>query len=192
MTGCRRPGRAGPRYRQNLLHCDPAERFSVVSFVWGPGQQTPMHDHPVGAWWAAAGEEISTEMPPRPAGTPTQPGRGDRLRSRRGGVVSADSYDIHVVENALPDRTSISIHCYGGNIGAVRADVFDPVTGETQKLPLRRHGHARYRICGTAARSWRPSRARRWRPAAAGKVVGVPRQAGYHPATSHLAGRPSP
>ena len=34
-------------YRQYLLHCDPAERFSVVSFVWGPGQATPIHDHTV-------------------------------------------------------------------------------------------------------------------------------------------------
>ncbi len=25
-------------YRQYLLYCDPLERFSVVSFVWGPGQ----------------------------------------------------------------------------------------------------------------------------------------------------------
>ena len=24
------------RYQQYLLHCDPLERFSVVSFVWGP------------------------------------------------------------------------------------------------------------------------------------------------------------
>jgi predicted metal-dependent enzyme (double-stranded beta helix superfamily) len=32
------------RYQQYLLHCDPMERFSVVSFVWAPGQKTPVHD----------------------------------------------------------------------------------------------------------------------------------------------------
>ena len=32
-------------YQQYLLYCDPFERFSVVSFVWGPGQKTPVHDH---------------------------------------------------------------------------------------------------------------------------------------------------
>ena len=32
-------------YRQYLLHADALERFSVVSFVWGPGQRTPVHDH---------------------------------------------------------------------------------------------------------------------------------------------------
>src|SRR4051794_1934052 len=39
-------------YRQYLLYCDPLERFSVVSFVWGPGQQTPVHDHAV---WGLVG-----------------------------------------------------------------------------------------------------------------------------------------
>ena len=34
-------------YRQYLLHADPLERFSVVSFVWGPGQATPIHNHTV-------------------------------------------------------------------------------------------------------------------------------------------------
>ena len=34
-------------YRQFLLHADSTERFSVVSFVWGPGQATPVHDHTV-------------------------------------------------------------------------------------------------------------------------------------------------
>src|SRR5580698_7340542 len=35
------------RYQQYLLHVDSRERFSVVSFVWGPGQATPIHDHTV-------------------------------------------------------------------------------------------------------------------------------------------------
>ncbi len=40
------------RYQQYLLHCDSRERFSVVSFVWGPGQSTPIHDHTV---WGLVG-----------------------------------------------------------------------------------------------------------------------------------------
>ena len=39
-------------YRQYLLHCDPLERFSVVSFVWLPGHRTPIHDHTV---WGLVG-----------------------------------------------------------------------------------------------------------------------------------------
>ncbi len=34
-------------YVQYLLHADARQRFSVVSFVWGPGQRTPVHDHRV-------------------------------------------------------------------------------------------------------------------------------------------------
>ena len=32
--------------------------------------------------------------------------------------------DVHQVSNAFSDRTSISIHVYGANIGAVRRAVF--------------------------------------------------------------------
>ena len=35
------------RYQQYVLHVDSAQRFSVLSFVWGPGQETPVHDHRV-------------------------------------------------------------------------------------------------------------------------------------------------
>ena len=119
---------AGPRYRQYLLHCDPLERFCVVSFVWGPGQRTPIHNHTVwGLVGMLRGEEISTEMR---AGAPMQPGQVDRLREGEVVAVSADTYDIHVVENALADRASISIHVYGGNIGAVRRHTFDVKTGD--------------------------------------------------------------
>jgi predicted metal-dependent enzyme (double-stranded beta helix superfamily) len=126
---------AGPSYRQYLLHCDPAERFSVVSFVWGPGQRTPIQDHLVwGLVGQLRGEEISTEYVLGPPGTPPRPGRRDRLRPGEVAKVSTATYDIHVVENAVADAASISIHCYGGNIGALRRHVFDPVTGEARSF----------------------------------------------------------
>src|SRR5690554_3968415 len=49
---------AADTYRQYLLYCDPLERFSVVSFVWGPGQATPIHDHTV---WGVIGQIIGQE-----------------------------------------------------------------------------------------------------------------------------------
>ncbi len=127
---------AGPTYRQYLLHCDPLERFSVVSFVWGPGQKTPVHNHTVwGLVGMLRGEEVSTEMQPGGSpGAPMRPGRVDRLRPGEVAKVSADTYDIHVVENALPDRASISIHVYGANIGAVARSVFDPQTGAAKRF----------------------------------------------------------
>ena len=49
-------------------------------------------------------------------------------------TVSPDTHDIHVVENNLIDRTSISIHVYGGNIGRIHRSVFDPVTGSEKSF----------------------------------------------------------
>jgi predicted metal-dependent enzyme (double-stranded beta helix superfamily) len=126
----------GPTYRQYLLHCDPAERFCVVSFVWGPGQRTPVHNHTVwGLVGMLRGEEVSTEMRPAPGGTgPMRPGQVDRLRPGEVAVVSAGTYDIHTVENALADAPSISIHVYGGNIGAIARSSFDPETGAARRF----------------------------------------------------------
>src|SRR5471030_2915842 len=47
-------------YQQYLLYADPLSRFSVVSFVWGPGQNTPVLDHRVwGLIGMLRGAEIS-------------------------------------------------------------------------------------------------------------------------------------
>ena len=43
--------------------------------------------------------------------------------------VSPTIGDIHIVKNAFADKTSISIHVYGGNIGAVKRHVYDAQTG---------------------------------------------------------------
>ena len=58
-------------YRQYLLYCDPRERFSVVSFVWGPGQRTPVHDHTVwGMVGVLRGAEMCEEYAPPRSGEP--------------------------------------------------------------------------------------------------------------------------
>lgn len=116
-------------YRQYLLHCDPLERFSVVSFVWMPGQKTPIHDHTVwGLVGVMRGEELCEEYSPqaKPLGRhPVKPGDIDRVSPRIG--------DVHVVSNAGA-QTAVSIHVYGANIGAVRRHVFDPQTGATREF----------------------------------------------------------
>jgi len=117
------------RYRQYLLYCDPLERFSVVSFVWGPGQCTPIHDHTVwGLVGVLRGEERSLGYRPDAAGR-LAPTAESRLKPGDIEAVSPRIGDIHVVSNALADRPSISIHVYGGNIGAIARHVFDPATG---------------------------------------------------------------
>lgn len=111
-------------YQQYLLHADPAGRFSIVSFVWGPGQATPIHDH--GVWGAVGvlrGAEASQHYtangitPPRPLGNPQTllPGAVE--------LIGPDVGDIHKVTNAHPG-VSVSIHIYGTNIGTHRRRVY--------------------------------------------------------------------
>jgi predicted metal-dependent enzyme (double-stranded beta helix superfamily) len=119
------------RYRQYLLHCDPLERFSVVSFVWGPGQATPIHDHTVwGIVGVLRGCEQCEEFAP-PAGTgPLAPAGSHVLAVGATDLVSPRVGDIHRVSNALEGGVSVSVHVYGANIGATSRHVYDPVTGE--------------------------------------------------------------
>lgn len=112
------------RYRQYLLHCDPLQRFSVVSFVWGPGQATPRHDHTVwGLIGVLRGAELCERFAPGDHGTLTSTG-SQRLDPGAIDAVSPTIGDIHRVRNAYDDRVSISIHVYGADIGAVPRHVY--------------------------------------------------------------------
>ena len=109
------------RYRQYLLYRDPAARFSVVSFVWGPGQATPIHDHTVwGLVGVLRGAELSQRFRIARSGPPIALGPPERLYRGRVEAVSPTLGDVHRVQNAYADRVSISIHLYGADIGAVQ------------------------------------------------------------------------
>jgi predicted metal-dependent enzyme (double-stranded beta helix superfamily) len=116
-------------YQQYLLYCDPLERFSVVSFVWGPGQKTPVHDHMVwGMVGMMRGAESCRRFEQAAAGKPMIASETGRLLPGEVDKVSPTVGDIHEVANAYDDRVSISIHVYGANIGAVKRHVFDATT----------------------------------------------------------------
>jgi predicted metal-dependent enzyme (double-stranded beta helix superfamily) len=114
------------RYQQYLLHCDSLERFSVVSFVWGPGQSTPVHDHRVwGLVGVLRGAEWSQAFSRNAPGTLLASAPRERLGPGSVTAVSPRIGDIHRVSNAYDDRVSISIHVYGANIGAVERATYD-------------------------------------------------------------------
>jgi predicted metal-dependent enzyme (double-stranded beta helix superfamily) len=116
-------------YQQYLLYADPRDRFSVVSFVWGPGQKTPVHDHTVwGVIGMLRGAERCAPFKREPEAV-VPAGEEVLLEPGQVEMVSPTIGDIHRVANAYDDRVSISIHAYGANIGKVRRHVFDLQTG---------------------------------------------------------------
>ena len=122
-------------YQQYLLYADPADRFSVVSFVWGPGQQTPIHNHTVwGVIGMLRGSEVTQNYRISTSGIgadgmPVTDGEALELRPGDICFVSPSIGDVHKVWNTYDDRVSISIHAYGANIGKVRRNVFPPEGG---------------------------------------------------------------
>ncbi|POY38973.1 cysteine dioxygenase [Solitalea longa] len=111
-------------YQQYLLHSDSLERFSVVSFVWGPGQTTPIHNHTVwGLVGVLRGAEFAQNYQEQ-EGHLLKSGNVETLTQGRVEPVSPTVGDLHKVSNAFDDQVSISIHVYGANIGAVNRSVF--------------------------------------------------------------------
>src|ERR1700686_4101680 len=114
-------------YQQYLLHADSRERFSVVSFVWGPGQKSPIHDHTVwGIVGVLRGAEFEQSYSRASDGRFVEQGVPVRLARGEVTAVSPEIGDFHRVSNALDDRPSTSIHVYGANIGAVRRSMYEP------------------------------------------------------------------
>lgn len=112
-------------YRQYLLYRDPAARFSVVSFVWGPGQSTPIHNHTVwGLIGLLRGAELAQDYRRTDDGRLEAVGAPHRFEAGSVSAVSPALGDIHQVFNAYPDRVSIGVHVYGADIGAVDRYVF--------------------------------------------------------------------
>lgn len=132
-------------YRQYLLHADPQGLFSVVSFVWGPGQATPVHDHTVwGLIGVLRGQEASQAYSPDALGRPVAQGAPVTLRPGQVEAVSPRIGDIHRVAHAGDDPVSVSIHVYGANIGTVQRHAYD------------RHGGARPFVSGYS-NAWLPN-----------------------------------
>ena len=123
------------RYRQYPLHVDALGRFSIVSFVWGPGQQTPIHDHTVwGLIGVLRGAERSERFELQSLGQPMRRTGESVLSAGDVGCVSPTLGDIHRVQNAFNERPSISIHVYGSDIGKTVRHSFDEATGHAKRF----------------------------------------------------------
>jgi 3-mercaptopropionate dioxygenase len=113
-------------YAQHLLHRAPWDRFSVVSFVWGPGQSTPVHDHRVwGLVGVLRGAELVRDFVRDPEDGLVAAGPTRRLQTGAVDAIDPAQHDIHQVANAYDDRVSVSIHVYGADIGTVERATYD-------------------------------------------------------------------
>ena len=112
-------------YTQHILYVDPDGRFSIVSLVWLPGQNTVIHDH---VSWCVVGvyqgkeEETLYRL--------VDDGREPAYLVETGHSVNAEGVtsffappgDIHRVCNAS-DGKVISIHVYGADVSVLGSSV---------------------------------------------------------------------
>lgn len=113
------------RYAQYLLHADALEQFSVVSFVWQPGQRTPVHDHTV---WGLVGVLRGAERCEEYRlmdGLPRPTGHSHLMKAGDIDAVSPTIGDWHRVSHGAASGIAVSIHVYGGNIGALTRHCLD-------------------------------------------------------------------
>jgi predicted metal-dependent enzyme (double-stranded beta helix superfamily) len=122
-------------YRQDVVYIAPDRRWSIVALTWGPGAQTPIHDH---AGWCAVGvyEGVEHETCYRLAGDADRRylvEAGSRsLEPGLGVAMAPDGTDIHRVGNYSREVT-LSIHVYGMDIERVGTSI----KSRFDRLPVR-------------------------------------------------------
>lgn len=112
----RRPGLCS--YRRELLHEAPDGSFSIGCFVWGPGQQTPIHDH---RCWCVTGAAIggirSVRYEVLRDGR-LAPDAAEELAPGECEWIRPEGTDIHCVSGA-GCGAAVSIHVYGAAFSRV-------------------------------------------------------------------------
>lgn len=122
------------RYQSYALYIDPQARYSVISFVWGPGQGTAIHNHTVwGLVGVLRGAERCEEYPIPGAAEMNCTHAHDLARGEVDRVSPAIG-DWHKVSNAMTDQPSVSIHVYGADIGRVHRNFWDATTRELKPM----------------------------------------------------------
>lgn len=98
------------QYARHLLYADPLERYTVVSLVWGNGQQSPIHSHHTWCGVAVYRGEICETFYSAENGKPAPL----RTVRRKAGTLSFDEGDagVHRIANSDGD-VAVSIHVYG-------------------------------------------------------------------------------
>jgi len=114
-------------YARRLLHRDDELGYTAVVMTWGPGQQTPLHDH-AGIWCVEG--VVSGRMDVTQFDLVDETGGEYRFEER--GCVHASvgsagclipPFEYHILANAI-DEPSITLHVYGGEMTSCH--IFEP------------------------------------------------------------------
>lgn len=130
-------------YTRNLVHQDPRNRFTVIAIIWGPFQDTAVHDH---INWCVVGVlEGSAQVTNfERLDDGSIPGKAE-LRARESFVTGPGSTaallppprsNIHRMANTGRFPT-VTIHTYGDP--GTKATSFDLKAGTYQTIDLRFH-----------------------------------------------------
>lgn len=130
-------------YTRNLAHVDPSGRFVVIVLVWGPFQETTIHDH---SNWCVVGVQTGTAHVTDYDRLDDESRAGEAELIVRGssmaftGAVMAllppSRSNIHKMANASR-APMLSIHTYGDP--GTRANVFDLKSGTREVMELKFH-----------------------------------------------------
>jgi predicted metal-dependent enzyme (double-stranded beta helix superfamily) len=117
-------------YARRLLYSDPDLGFTALVMTWGPGQRTALHDH-AGIWCVEGVLEGEMEVDRYELLEESEDGV---CRFAERGAVRAMAgtagalippFEHHVLANARPDKASLTLHVYGGEMD--HCDVFEPL-----------------------------------------------------------------
>jgi predicted metal-dependent enzyme (double-stranded beta helix superfamily) len=134
-------GYAAPRtdrYSRRLVYSDPWARFVVVAMTWGPGQQTPLHDH-AGVWCVEVVVEGHMEVVSYQLMDENKQLGHCRFEQRETVVAPPASagalippFEHHIFGNT-GQEVAHTLHVYGGPMN--RCDIFHPLAeGWWQRL----------------------------------------------------------
>lgn len=118
--------------QDQLLYCDPLQRFSVVSSVLAPGQETPIQDYPV---WGIIGVIRGLGMRRMYSYSNYRLLAEGTERVEEGAImlVRPDFIDVHAISNTQSNAPYASVGIFGGNIGALSRHCFDVETRQPEE-----------------------------------------------------------
>ncbi|HEV8582695.1 MAG TPA: cysteine dioxygenase family protein [Thermoanaerobaculia bacterium] len=127
-------------YARRLLYRDPDLGFTALIMTWGPGQRTALHDHS-GIWCVEGVVEGAMEVTRFELTDEVEEGvyrfveRGAVAASAGSAGALIPPFEHHVLANALPDRASLTLHVYGGEMD--HCHIFEPVGGDLYRQCVR-------------------------------------------------------